>query len=333
MVKYDNKYYEKIMKSYNYDKIQSFLCIDKFNAERNWLCSYNLNDFINGNQNNENCLIIMGIGINGIPHLGTVSQILKAIYLQKCGFNVQIILGDLDVYGARSTSLDKINKLIKKYKHFIVSLGFDEQKGEIRNQFNHPEILKTSFLLSNVIRDNDFDEIEEEINELYKTERIYEGMDYNVKQAISLMFADFIHPGFVNKYKHVLIISGIDEHGYVWKANEIRKRMDIDMTISGLYSKMLRGLNEYPKMSKSILNSNINLSISKNALKKILISEKYNYKDYNDCFVYQLMTNVSLYDEHYLQKIKVDCLNKDQEWDKDVDKYIEDLYELCCLWR
>ena len=105
----------------------------------------------------------MGIGINGIPHLGTVSQILKAIYLQKCGFNVQIILGDLDVYGARSTSLDKINKLIKKYKHFIVSLGFDEQKGEIRNQFNHPEILKTSFLLSNVIRDNDFDKIKRKV--------------------------------------------------------------------------------------------------------------------------------------------------------------------------
>lgn len=333
MIKYDNKYYEKIMKNYKYDKIQPFLSVDKFNAEKNWLCSYNLNDFINGNQKNEKCLIIMGIGINGVPHLGTVSQMLKAIYLQKCGFNVQIILGDLDVYGARSTSLKKVNKLVKKYKQFIVSLGFDEQKGEIRDQFNHPEILKTSFILSSVIRDRDFDEIEEEINELYKTERVYEGMDYNVKQAISLMFADFIHPGFVDDYKHVLIISGIDEHGYVWKANEIRKRMDIDMTISGLYSKMLRGLNEYPKMSKSILNSNIDLSISKASLKKILISEKNNYKDSSDCFVYQLMTNISLYDEQYLKKIKSDCLNKDQEWDIDVDKYIEDLYKLCCLWR
>ncbi len=333
MIKYDNKYYERIIKSYKYDKIQPFLCINEFNAEKNWICSYNLNDFINGNNRNEKCLIIMGIGINGVPHLGTVSQILKAIYLQKCGFNVQIILGDLDVYGARSTSLNKINELIKRYKKFIISLGFDEQNGEIRDQFHHPEILKTSFILSNVIRDKDFDEIEEEINELYKTERVYEGMDYNVKQAISLMFADFIHPGFIGKYKHVLIISGIDEHGYVWKANEIRKRMNIDMTISGLYSKMLRGLNEYPKMSKSILKSSINLSISKSLLKKIILSEKYNYKDDTDCFVYQLMMNVSLYDEEYLKKVKVDCLNKSQEWDKAVDNYIEDLYKLCRLWR
>ena len=333
MIKYDNKYYKGIMKNYKYDKIKPFLSVNKFNAEKNWVCSYNLDDFINGNKNNEKSLIIMGIGINGVPHLGTVSQMLKAIYLQKCGFNVQIILGDLDVYGARSTSLNKINKLITKYRNFIISLGFDEQKGEIRDQFSHPEILKTSFILSNVIRDKDFDEIEEEINGLYKTERVYEGMDYNVKQAISLMFADFIHPGFVNKYKHILIMSGIDEHGYVWKANEIRQRMNIDMTISGLYSKMLRGINEYPKMSKSILKSNIDLSISKSLLKKILLSEKYNYKDYTDCFVYQLMTNVSLYDETYLKKLKIDCLNKNEEWDKDVDNYIEDLYNLCCLWR
>ena len=45
------------------------------------------------------------------------------------------------------------------------------------------------------------------------------------------------------------------------------------------------------------------------------------------------MMNVSLYDEEYLKKVKVDCLNKSQEWDKAVDNYIEDLYKLCRLWR
>ena len=263
MIKYDNKYYNEVIKKYNYDEIKPFLDITDESLNNKWICSYNLNDFVKGLEKNEKCIVIMGIGINGIPHIGTVSQILKAIYLQKKGFFVQIILGDLDVYGARSTPLAEINKFLKKYENFIISLGFDINKGIIRNQYDHPEILRTSFLLSTVIKDKDFEEIEEDINSLYKTERVYGGMDFNVKQSISLMFADFIHPCLFEDFKHVLIISGIDEHGYVWKADEIRKRLNIDMTISGLYSKMLRGLNNYPKMSKSIIKSNINLSINK----------------------------------------------------------------------
>ncbi len=333
MIKFDNEYYKKIIKKYKYDEIKPFLNINMFDVKKNWICSYNLDGFISGIKRKEKCLIIMGLGINGIPHLGTVSQILKAIYLQKCGFEVQMILGDLDVYGARSTSLDKIDCLLSKYKRFIVSLGFDEKKGKIRNQYDALEILRTSFILSSVIRDQDFVEIEEEINELYKTERVYQGMDFNVKQAISLMFADFIHPGFMDEYKHVMIISGIDEHGYVWKADEIRKRMNIDMTISGLYSKMLRGINDYPKMSKSIVKSNIDLSISKNDLKEILLFEQFNYDDYNNSFVYQLMTNVSFYDENYLKKLKEDCINKNEKWTEDVKKYVDDLYKICNLWR
>lgn len=333
MIKYDNKYYNEVIKKYNYDEIKPFLDITDESLNNKWICSYNLNDFVKGLEKNEKCIVIMGIGINGIPHIGTVSQILKAIYLQKKGFFVQIILGDLDVYGARSTPLAEINKFLKKYENFIISLGFDINKGIIRNQYDHPEILRTSFLLSTVIKDKDFEEIEEDINSLYKTERVYGGMDFNVKQSISLMFADFIHPCLFEDFKHVLIISGIDEHGYVWKADEIRKRLNIDMTISGLYSKMLRGLNNYPKMSKSIIKSNINLSINKKELEKIILLEGFLYNNHDDSFVYQLMQNVSFYDNDYLKKVKANCDLKNEEWIKNVKKYIDDLYEICNLWR
>lgn len=333
MIKYDNAYYEDVIKKYKYDKIKPFLNVDKYNASKNWLCTYNMDEFINGVEKKEKSLVIMGIGINGTPHFGTVSQILKAIYLQKKGFEVQIILGDLDVYGARSTSLDEIKKLVKKYKRFIKALGFDEKKGIIRNQYDHPEILRTSFLLARAIRDKDFEEIEENINELYKTERVYEGMDFNVKQAISLMFADFIHPGLFDDYKHVLIMSGIDEHGYVWKTNEIKDKLGIDITISGIYSKMLRGINKYPKMSKSILKSNLNLESPVELIEKVINSEKNMYGDYRDSFVYQLMHNISQYDDAYLEKLKTDCNAKNEDWEKDVTKYIKDLCEICKLWR
>lgn len=60
-----------------------------------------------------------------------------------------------------------------------------------------------------------------------KLKRVYTGMDFNVKQSISLMFADFIHPGLIDEFDNVLIISGIDEHGYVWKADEIRREWEL----------------------------------------------------------------------------------------------------------
>lgn len=333
MIKYDNKYYIEVIKKYNYDLVEPFLNMDELDVNRNWLCSYNLKPFIEGFNRNHKQLVIMGMGINGIPHIGTVSQMLKAIYLQKQGFNVQIILGDLDVYGARSKPLKEINELVTKYKKFLISLGFDENKGTIRNQYDYPEIIRTSFLLSSCIKDNDFEEIEEDINDLYKTERVYSGMDFNVKQSIALMFADFIHPGLTYEFDNVLIISGIDEHGYVWKADQIRKRMGIKMSISGLYSKMMRGLNEYPKMSKSISKSNIDLSVSKKELENILLFEKFNYSNADDSFVYQLMNCVSFYEKEKLSLLKEHCNKKSEDWVLDVKNYIDELYNICKLWR
>lgn len=333
MIKYDNKYYDNIVSKYNYELVETIPKNVKIDVSSKWYCAYNIKSFLDGIGTDKKQLVIMGMGINGIPHIGTISQMLKAIYLQKQGLNVQIILGDLDVYGARAKSLKEINKLIVKYKKFLIELGFDETKGKIRNQYDYPEIIRTSFLLSSSIRDKDFEEIEEDINDLYKTERVYTGMDFNVKQSISLMFADFIHPGFIDDFDNVLIMSGIDEHGYVWKTDEIRKRMGIKMTISGLYSKMMRGLNDYPKMSKSIPSSNIDLSCTKDELKKILTYEDFNYDNAENSFVYQLMCYVSFYDNEKLNKLKKDCNDKGNKWKEDVKNYINDLYKICKLWR
>lgn len=333
MIKYDDKYYNNVIKKYNYELVESLPKKNCLDINSKWYCSYNIKPFLDGIGTNKKQLVIMGMGINGIPHIGTLSQMLKAIYLQKQGLNVQIILGDLDVYGARGKNLKDINKLIIKYKSFLVKLGFDETKGKIRNQYDYPEIIRTSFLLSSFIKDYDFEEIEEDINDLYKTEKVYIGMNFNVKQSISLMFADFIHPGLIEGFNNVLIISGLDEHGYVWKANEIRKRMGINMTISGLYSKMIRGLNDYPKMSKSIPNSNIDVSCTKKELKKILSYEDFNYNNAENSFVYQLMCNVSFYDEKKLCELKKDCNDKNDKWKEDIENYINDLYKICKLWR
>lgn len=333
MIKYDNEYYKNVISNYKYAYVTKFPKITEEEFKEKWLCSYNLTDFTEGVLLKEKNIIIMGIGINGVPHFGTISQILKALALQKKGYFVEIILGDLDVYGARSKPIKEVLQLVKKYKKFIINMGFDTKNGILRNQYDYDKILKTSFLISTVIKDSDFIEVEEEINELYKTKRVYNGMEFNVKQSILLMFADFIHHGYFDKYKHVLIMSGIDEHGYVWKANQIKNRLGINMTISGLYSKMLRGLNDYPKMSKSLSESTINLECKKGDIIKIINFENNDYKNSNDSFVFQLISQVSLYDIDYILKVKENCNLKNNEWEIAKKKYINDLWEICKIWK
>lgn len=48
MIKYDNKYYENVIEKFNYDYVTNFLNIDSNVIDRNWICSYNLNEFIDG---------------------------------------------------------------------------------------------------------------------------------------------------------------------------------------------------------------------------------------------------------------------------------------------
>jgi len=219
MIKYDNKYYENVIEKFNYDYVTNFLNIDSNVIDRNWICSYNLNEFIDGFKNGNSHLIIMGMGINGVPHMGTVSQMLKAIYLQKMGFNVQIVLGDLDVYGARSKPLEEIRILVDKYKSFLINLGFDTTKGIIRNQFDFPEIIRTSFLLARCIKDKDFEEIEEDINELYKTDtqihvlknkelQSMHASEEDIKVLIQILNPKYFIP-IKGEYQHFVAVSDV----------------------------------------------------------------------------------------------------------------------------
>ena len=66
---------------------------------------------------------------------------------------------------------------------------------------------------------------EEDLSALYKEKKIYNGIDFKVKQAILLMVADFISLGTINNYNNVLVMLGLEEHLYVQIAQKIVERM------------------------------------------------------------------------------------------------------------
>ena len=339
MVKFDDDYYKKTIKKYNYNAMDfkpidfDLNTISKDIMKEKWLCHYKAEKFVDGIKNNKKQIVTTGIGLSGTPHMGTLSQILRAIFLQQSGFDVQFVLGDLDSYNARNQSLEILAERVEKYSNFIKNLGFDENKGILRNQIDHAEILKTAYLISNSLTDEDFLAAEEDLSELYKSKKIYNGIDFKVKQAILLMVADFISLGTIEKYDNVLVMLGLEEHLYVQIAQKVVERMNLDMSVGALYSRIIKGLNGYPKMSKSIPDSAITVDMSKEKIFDLVVNSKDEYINPEDSTIYQMMSAVSYYSIDELRDLREKCIRGGSEWQEEKKNYAKVLTRICREWK
>ena len=337
MIKFNQQYYEKVVKRNGYvfcDRMKMALPNLTSHDMQKWMCTYNLSENLLREMNPAETIVIAGVGANKEPHIGTVSQLLRMIYLQSKGYNVQIILGDLDCYNARGSDMNYVQEIVKKYKNFLNAIGFDNTRGNVRNQFDHEEVMKTAFLIAPKVNDSDFYDVQEDLYAYYKAQGIIEqGISFAVKQSILLMFADFIHNGFVNNYKHVIVLSGIDEHPYVPKAAEIAKRMNIDMTISGMFSPIIAGFNNQPKMSKSLPNSSIWVTMTREEIEDMLVNYENIYTDINDSIVFQLMKSTFMYSHDELEIMAEHCMTRSEAWNDDKINFSYKLYELCAAWQ
>jgi tryptophanyl-tRNA synthetase len=294
-----------------------------------WLCHSGIDKMQTANS----MIITTGVGLSGIPHMGTLSQILRSVFLQKHGFKVQLVLGDLDSYNARNKPIKYVSELAKKYHEFIAKLGFDETAGILRNQFDHSEINRFAYLISKCLTDQDFYETEEDLSELYINKGVYNGITFPVKQAILLMIADFIFLGQTDKYKNVIVMLGLEEHKYVLLARKIIERMGLHFKLYSIYSRIIRGLNGYPKMSKSIKGSAITVDMSAAKIRQLIIGEGDDYNVPENSVIFQMMSSVSNYTVDELAKIYQSCISKGNDWMSYKKDYANRLVDCCAKWK
>lgn len=339
MVKFDDEYYKEVINKYNYNAMDfkpidfDLKNISSDILKEKWLCHYKAEKFVEDLQKDKRVIVTTGIGLSGTPHMGTLSQILRAIFLQKAGFEVQFVLGDLDSYNARNQSLDILSERVEKYTNFIKKLGFNECKGILRNQMNHLEVHQTAYLISNCLTDQDFLAAEEDLSELYKKRNIYNGIDFKVKQAILLMVADFIHLGIVDNYDDVLVMLGLEEHLYVQIAQKVVDRMNLNMSVGALYSRIIKGLNGFPKMSKSIPDSAITVDMSPEKIYDLVVNSCDNYQLPEDSTIFQMMSAVSYYDSNELMDLYEICKNGGSVWKEKKKEYAKVLTNICKEWH
>lgn len=339
MLRFDDNYYQEVIKKHHYDPMDfnpidfELNNISSRNLQYKWLCHHNGDAFSKALKNDQKCIVTTGIGLSGTPHLGTLSQIMRAIFLQRSGLKVQLVLGDLDSYNARNQPLEVVIERAEKYKEFIKKIGFNEKEGILRSQYNNDEILKTAYLISKVLKDQDFKEAEEDLSELYKRKGIYPGIEFPVKQAILLMTADFIHLGKCDDYSNVLIMLGLEEHLYVQIANKVVQRMKYPFSISSMYSRIIKGFNGYPKMSKSIPESSIRVDMPYEKMYNMIMNEGDDYASPMDSVVYQMICAVSNYTPDELDVIYEKCMKNGADWKKVKEQYSKMLFDICKMWN
>lgn len=213
--------------------------------------------------------VTTGISMTGPPHVGTLGQLLTAIEFQEAGFDVQLVVADLPAYLAAGRDLDAVRDLAGRYRSFARELGFDARSGVLRTQLDAPGVLRTAMLLSRYYDPDGESEgddpkptaFERELAAAYGSTTTVgvETPQFTGAQTGLLLVADTLHPLVDGGYEHVCFVGGADNHGLAAGVRTVLDRSPYAGSVSGLYTRLVPGLDGYPKMSKSLPGSGISL--------------------------------------------------------------------------
>jgi len=347
-VVFDKEYYENIMREFGYNPIEfgkinfSLGSLTEEDLQRRWLCHHEGDRFARDIMANDKGIVSTGLGLSGVPHVGTLSQILRSITLQRAGVPVNMVLGDLDAYNGKAKPLQYALDLVDQYKEFTQRLGFNPSfPSKLRSQYDALDVIRTSYLIGHYMDDDMFRKAEEDLHEFYsKQGKVDSEMSYRRKLSLNLMTADFIHLNISEGYTSVLVMLGIDEHKYVQFAKETVTRIKeggqldtFDMNLGGLYSPLIKGFYGYPKMSKSFPESGITVDMSPDEISKRIMTGEGQYDKPENNVVYQMMASASTLDSSELRDNYLFCLEKGIQWERARKNYADMLVDICSKWK
>lgn len=346
-VVFDQRYYKKIMEEFGYSPLEfepiSFALgsLSKEDLQRQWLCHMNGASFADAANSGKRVIATTGFGLSGTPHMGTLSQILRVLRLQKAGIPVQIVLGDLDAYNGKNTPLEVVHELAKRYKSFILNLGFDNTgDNKLRSQFNSLSTLRFANIIGHHMEDDMFNQAEEDLHGFYAQKgKVDMSMSYRRKLSLNLMIADFFELLSEGNFNSVLIVLGIDEHKYVTFGRKTLEKMIAenptvfnDKNYSAMYSGIIRGFYGYPKMSKSFPKSGITADMSQKKIKNMIEDGEVVTEFPETNVVYQMISAVSLYGNEQITEAYNECRKQTKQWKAIKRDYAHHLSELCQRW-
>ncbi|PJC02219.1 MAG: hypothetical protein CO073_00630 [Candidatus Komeilibacteria bacterium CG_4_9_14_0_8_um_filter_36_9] len=334
--KMDRDFVQNIILKEGYSPISKSVAIgtvsDSNFLKNKFSCHYNLDKFNDVPKSKQH--FVTGFGPTNAPTGGTLSMILRAVFFEReTGIDSTIIISNLGAFNSRNIALDKIGYLTERFIKFIRSVGF---KGELRthNNFN---LLIASSLTSKVLTTKDFLKNEEATTDLYKKLGI-QGKDFPTFVDANFTVADILLPCILEKKERILVFVGIEEYYFPKLANLVIQRFNKNYQkqfvtenalVAATFGHLIGGLNGFPKMSKSIPESSINLDGSAEKLEqKILECDPKDEK-----IILQMINLVSDWDLKKINKANAAFQSKSKDWQKFKSDYFKYFISLKDAWE
>jgi tryptophanyl-tRNA synthetase len=341
---------EQIKETYSYQDITSECKIAHLDNEylaTKFSCHDNL-QYLN-EVSDKKKVIVTGFGPTNSPTAGTLSVLLKTISLQReTGYDTEIIISNLGAYLSRNVEWDILNTLTKRFVEFIHNSGFNQDKGRIRTHIDKENLGISTFVSENILTTEDFNENKEATENLYGMMNLL-GPKFGIITDSTYTVSDIIKPLFRKEYvkdqphekERVLVVAGIEEHYFPRLAkiaiNRINEQFPSqyiceNAKVSALYTRLISGLNPYPKMSKSIPDSAINIGDSVNQIKDKIMK----CSDENEIVILEMITQASNWSYEKISSASIAYQNRfkaPNAWKLVKEDYTMHFIEISKIWH
>ncbi|MFC3478716.1 nucleotidyl transferase family protein [Halobacterium litoreum] len=288
----------------------------------------------------DDTLFVASAGLTGTPHVGTVAQMFAVERLHDAGFDTQFLLADYEKYAGSGRDLDVVRGLADDYREFLDGVGYE---GGVRTQYDDRDVMHTAFRLApyfefedGVDFDRDPNDWEAKLRDAYDTHQVEHddasgSTEFGGRMAALLCLADFLHPTLADGYDQTVFVLGIDEHPLYLFNEHYAAKTPFDPAFDCLFTRMVPGLDGYPKMSKTIPGSGITMDMAPDRVRR-LVHEADDGAPPAASAVYRMMTLVSDYDADRLTDLEAACREGGEAWDAARAEYADYLAGLASEW-
>lgn len=320
-------------------------------VQQAFACAESGRAFAEGVAAGEKSLVTIGVTPTGPPHVGTLGQLLTAIRFQRAGFDVQVVIADLAAYNAAGHDLDTVRERTRQYESFTRQLGFDPEKGILRTQEGDRDALHSAQLLARYYgeyNDEDDEDAQDVNSEEFEPtafeqslEAAYEETDtpgepttdFAGQMVGLLLVTDSLHPVVKEGYENVALVVGADNAGMAGHFETPLERSPWDATVAGLYTKLVAGLNGYPKLSKSLPESRFTLADDPETIRDGVLDPAIDSADPEESIPFQMMQLASEFDAGELDRLADACADNGEIWAEAKREYAEYLVEVGEMWQ
>jgi len=288
-------------------------------------------------------LFVASAGLTGPPHVGTVAQMFAVKRLHEAGFDAEFLLADYEKYAGDGRDLEVVRELADDYRAFLDGIGYE---GSVRTQYDATEVMQTALRLAPHVDPGDGPEFDVEPTEwvaelraAYDTDQVVPAdasgsSDFGSDLTSLLCLADFVHPTLAGGYDQTVFVLGADEHALVLANDHHLADAPVDAAFEGLFTRMVPGLDGYPKMAKTIPGSGVTMDLDPGEVRRRVRRAAAEDGDAppEASTVYQMQCLVSAYDAPELADLEAACRAGGEAWDAAVERYAEYLADLSRAW-